>query len=215
MIGNEPHLAATCCRSCAFSRCCHSGVRWPGRRRGSSSARAAFSRKRAANSGLTATRSSTQILDVAGGTADQLGGRRRVGVGQPDGDAVVGPVASTSMPSASVMPRLDGHRPGRVHAAAERRQHADPPVADLVAEPLDHDRAVVGHHAGGPRLVVQVGGEVAGGALVQRRRSERVPGVASRPPPGPARSGRPMPSPFQNGILPGTPGAGEPAPGRG
>ena len=47
MIGNEPYLRATWSRFCAFSRCCQSGVRWPGRRRGISSARAAFSRKRA------------------------------------------------------------------------------------------------------------------------------------------------------------------------
>ena len=39
-IGNEPYLRATCSRVCAFSRCCQSGVRWPGRRRGISSARA-------------------------------------------------------------------------------------------------------------------------------------------------------------------------------
>ena len=45
------YLAATASRSAARWRCCHSGVRRSGRRRGSSRARAAHSRKRAANSG--------------------------------------------------------------------------------------------------------------------------------------------------------------------
>jgi hypothetical protein len=39
-------------------------------------------------------------------------------------------------------PRAEGQRPGGVDAPAERRQHAQPPVADLVAEALDDDRAV-------------------------------------------------------------------------
>ena len=38
---------------------------------------------------------------------------------------------------------------GCVDPGAEQRQHAQPPVADLVAEALDHHRAVVRHHAGG------------------------------------------------------------------
>jgi hypothetical protein len=42
---------------------------------------------------------------------------------------------------------LDGHGPWRVHRRAERREQAHPPVADLVAEALDHDGAVVGHCA--------------------------------------------------------------------
>ena len=62
---------------------------------------------------------------------------------------------------------LQRHRPRRVHLGAERREHAHPPVADLVAEALDDDRAVVGHHAGGLGLLVEVGEEVAGRALVE------------------------------------------------
>ena len=52
MIGNEPKRAATASRSAARLRCCHSGARCPGRRRGSSSARPAASRKRAAKSAV-------------------------------------------------------------------------------------------------------------------------------------------------------------------
>ncbi len=43
----------------------------------------------------------------------------------------------------------------------------DPPVADLVAEALDDDRAVVGHGAGGLGLLVEVLQEVAGGEVVE------------------------------------------------
>ena len=45
--------------------------------------------------------------------------------------------------------------------------HAEPPVADLVAEPLDDDRAVVGRAAGRLLLLVQVSDQVGGGPLVQ------------------------------------------------
>ncbi len=48
-IGNEPNSLATCSSCAARWRCCHSGVRLPGLRRGSSSARAAHSRNREAN----------------------------------------------------------------------------------------------------------------------------------------------------------------------
>jgi hypothetical protein len=53
-----------------------------------------------------------------------------------------------------------------VDARAERRQQAHPPVAQFVAEPLDHDRAVVGD---GRRLglLVDVGDEVLRREVVQ------------------------------------------------
>ena len=48
-IRSAPYFLATSSSDWDFSRCCHSGVRLPGRARGISSARAAFSRKRAPN----------------------------------------------------------------------------------------------------------------------------------------------------------------------
>ncbi len=54
-----------------------------------------------------------------------------------------------------------------MHLGTERREQAHPPVTDLVAEPLDHDRAVVGHGARGLALVVEVLHQVAGGELVE------------------------------------------------
>jgi hypothetical protein len=49
-----------------------------------------------------------------------------------------------------------------MHAAAERRQHADAPVPDLVSEALDDDRAVGRDNAGRALLVAQERDEVGG-----------------------------------------------------
>ena len=83
-----------------------------------------------------------EILDL-GRLEQQIGDRRRrVGVGEVDRDPVVRPDRLRVEPERLAQPAGDRHRPGRVHAAAERREDADAPVADLVAEALDDDRAV-------------------------------------------------------------------------
>ena len=51
--------------------------------------------------------------------------------------------------------------------AAERRQDAQPPVAQLVAEPLDDDPAVRRERPGRPALVVEVGEQVRGRPVVE------------------------------------------------
>ena len=50
---------------------------------------------------------------------------------------------------------------------AVRAVHDEAPVAELVAEPLDDDGAVVGHVAGGRALLVEVGEQVVGGPGVE------------------------------------------------
>ena len=57
--------------------------------------------------------------------------------------------------------------PGGVHAAAVGREDAQPPVADLVAEALDDDRAVARHDARGVLLLAQEGEQVLGGEVVE------------------------------------------------
>ena len=85
-------------------------------------------------------------------------------------------IASDSRPYSSRMRALQREAPGGVHAAAVRGEDAQPPVADLVAEALDHDRAVARHDAGGVLLLAQEREQVLGGqvvevvALLQRRR---------------------------------------------
>ncbi len=54
-----------------------------------------------------------------------------------------------------------------MHLTAEGGVHDDPPVAQLVAEPLDHQGAVVGHVPGGLLLLAQVGDEVVGRPVVE------------------------------------------------
>ena len=57
--------------------------------------------------------------------------------------------------------------PGGVYAPAVGGEHAQPPVADLIAKALEHDGALAGQHARGGLLLLQVGDEVACGALVE------------------------------------------------
>ena len=82
-------------------------------------------------------------------------------------DAVVGPDGVGL--HAEALAHAGGQRepPGGVDAPAVGGEQAQPPVADLVAEALEHDGAIAGQHAGGGELLAQVGDEVAGGALVE------------------------------------------------
>ena len=60
-------------------------------------------------------------------------------------------------PERVAQPRGERHGPRRVHAAAERRQDADAPVADLVAEALDDNGLVGGDSARRAFLLAQEG----------------------------------------------------------
>ena len=91
MIGNSPYFFATSSSDCDFSRCCHSGVRLPGRARGISSARPAFSRKRAPNSALEDSSLTTRSSSSSGSISTSSAPGRLLGVGEVDDDPVVGP----------------------------------------------------------------------------------------------------------------------------
>ena len=67
----------------------------------------------------------------------------------------------TSRPSESRSRARERQRPRRVHARAERREDADAPVADLVAEALDDDGAVRRHGAGRVLLLAEEREQVA------------------------------------------------------
>src|SRR5262249_37288646 len=62
--------------------------------------------------------------------------------------------------------RAERERPGRVHAAAVRREQAEPPVADLVAESLDDDRAVGRQRPRRSLLLAEIRDQVARRELV-------------------------------------------------
>ena len=76
-------------------------------------------------------------------------------------------IASASRSRSARILAGQGQAPGGVDAAAEGREDAEAPVADLVAEALDHDRLVGGDDAGRRLLLAQVGDEVVGGARVE------------------------------------------------
>ncbi len=110
-----------------------------------------------------------QVLELVG-----LGEEQRldavegsIALGQPDGDPVVGPDGLHLEPEPLADPRLERQRPRRVDAAAERAQDAQPPVAELVAEPFDHDPLVRRQRAGRLALVVEIGEQVVRGELVE------------------------------------------------
>ena len=108
-----------------------------------------------------------QVLDLVGLEQDEVGGRRLIGVGKVDDDAVVGPDRVGLELELGADLRREREAPGGVDATAERREHAEPPVADLVAEALDDDRLVGGDDPGRGLLLAQVGDEVLGGELVE------------------------------------------------
>ena len=88
-----------------------------------------------------------QLLDLVRPDQQVRKARRRVRLGQVDGDPVVRPDRLGFEPERVAETRGQRHPPRRMHAAAERSQDADAPVADLVAEALDDDRAVGGDDA--------------------------------------------------------------------
>ena len=108
-----------------------------------------------------------ELLDLLGLEQHLVDRRRRVGVGQVDRDPVVRPDRLRLEAERLAQPRAERQRPRRVHAAAERREDAEPPVADLVAEALDHDRAVGRNRAGRGLLLAQERQQVRGRALVE------------------------------------------------
>ena len=84
---------------------------------------------------------------------EPVGVGRLVGVREAEDEAVVAPEGFDFRTAGGADARADGHGPGNVDAAAEGREDADAPVAELVAAALDDDGAVVGDRAGGCFLV--------------------------------------------------------------
>ena len=109
-----------------------------------------------------------ELLDLVGlEHHDLAGGRLDVGVGDADDDAVVGGHGLAVDAVALAQPGVDRQRPRRVHGGAVGGVHDQPPVAQLVAEPLDQEGAVAGQQPGGLDLLVDVADQVAGGPLVE------------------------------------------------
>ena len=162
-----------------------------------------------------------QLFELVVLEQEQLGARRLgIRLGQPHDDAVVArhrrPVDAEPLADA----RRDRQRPRRVHRRAVGGVQHEPPVAELVAEPLDHQRRVGRHRAGAPasaratkrfRLSTAHWSSPASTQPIVDLPS--LPPAASSPANAPialpSSAGRPRPSPFQNGTRPGCPNAGE------
>src|SRR5439155_5534343 len=78
-----------------------------------------------------------ELLDLVGPEQDVVRRRQRVRIREVERDPVVRPERVHLDPEGFAQPRAERERPRRVHTGAERREDADPPVADLVAEALD------------------------------------------------------------------------------
>ena len=74
-------------------------------------------------------------------------------------------------------PRADDQRPRGVHLRSVRGVQDDPPVAEFVAETLEHQVPVVGHPSGAVRLLAQIREQVVGRPLVEAGVGETGPGA--------------------------------------
>ena len=110
-----------------------------------------------------------QVLDVLRGREQQVLDpvHAPLPFGKTDRDAVVGPDGLDLDAEAVGEPRLDRQRPRGVDSATERCQQRQAPVAELVAEPLDHDPLVGRERAGRFALVLEIREQVLGGAVVE------------------------------------------------
>ncbi len=103
-----------------------------------------------------------------------------VGVRQPQHDAVVRvhDLRVHAVPLAE--PGGQGERPGGVHLGPERRVDHDPPVAQLVAEPLDEDGPVVRDVTARAALLLHVRQDVVRRPGVEAGGEQPEPGVLRR-----------------------------------
>ena len=160
------YFDATASRSAARWRCCHSGVRGPSTRQQQRPRRALA--EAGGEQRRLRQRRHHQLVDVVG-VDDEIGQRQLVGgLGQAQHDAVVGVHRLHRDVVALEQPAFDGHRPRSVHRHTERAEDAHPPVADLVAEALDHDGAIIGHRTRCLRLLLQVEQHVVRGQGIER-----------------------------------------------
>ncbi len=233
-IGNSGYSDATDRSWAERWRCCHSGWRRSGRRRGSRSARAAASRNRDANitdpPSSSRTASSTSSGSRSRSSTPTTGASRRARPSRRSLPRATSPrcpgdaarcrrrrASRRRRPVALAQARGEDERPRRVHLRSVRRVHHDAPVAELVAEALDDDRTVVGDAPGGVALLAQVGQQVVarprvepGGAQAVGRRvgvggRERVRLAHPSAERPTELGGAAGESPFQNGSRRGCP----------
>ena len=75
-----------------------------------------------------------ELHGFSGFDEEPVGIGRLVGVGKAEDEAVVAPEGFDFRSAGGADARADGHGPGNVNAAAKGSEHADAPVAELVAD---------------------------------------------------------------------------------
>ena len=148
-------------------RSCQSGERWSARRRGQKQGAAGGFAKTAGEEGGGTKLAQDQAHGFGGFDEEPVGIGRLVGVGKAEDEAVVAPEGFDFGTAGGTDAGADGHGPWNVNAAAEGREDADAPVAELVADALDDDGAVVGDLAGGGFLIGEELEQVFGGVGVE------------------------------------------------
>ena len=221
MTGKLPYLRATCSSDCAFSRCCQSGVRSPGRRRGISSERARVLAEARAEERGVAHLGDDEILDLA-----------RVDHAAPRSAAARptrGSAARSRRPTRSTAPRHRAPRAGARRSpsptarARVRRTARGCRRASRRSRRGSARRRSCGRTGRRPSRRAARAGTCSrlraarssrwysSRSRVERLRRPSAPTSSRDAAPifWPSSNGRPTPSPFQNGTAPGTPGAGE------
>ena len=148
-------------------RSCQSGERWIGAAARQQQRAAGGFAKAAGEEGRGAELAQDQLHGFGRLDEEPVGIGRLVGVREAEDEAVVAPEGFDFRSAGGTDARADGHGPGNVDAAAKGREHADAPVAQLVADTLDDDGAVVGDLAGGGFLVGEKLEQIFGGAGVE------------------------------------------------
>ena len=224
-IGNDGYLAATDSRSAARWRCCHSGVRWSGRRRGSSNALAAHSLNRDANIEVSGRRPTTRSRTSSGsnirsstGSSSAASGRRITMPSSPH-------IRSTSTPQTSRRRACSATPQGACTCAPNgvSTHTRQSPISSRNRSTTTV--RVVGNGAGGPRPGPQGNsegcqrpsrrGRSAGAAGPQpcRRRPSAAPAPGFRRP-GPARWAGPVRRRARTASCPARRARGSPPPAR-
>ncbi len=121
----------------------------------------------AANSAVAPSWRTTRSWATGGIGQQQSGVGRRVHVGEAEDKTVVGGHGFHVRPACGLDLRGGGHGPGRVNTVTEGSEDADAPVAEIVANALDDDGAVIGNNGRYICLVGEEGEEVFGGLSVE------------------------------------------------
>ena len=159
-IGKLGYCCATASRSAERFRCAQSGVRLAdvvSREEERAGRRLAEARREHRGAAELA---GDRVLDLVGGREEELDGQRLFTAWDAEDHAVVGGDGLDVARARLAELAEHRHRPRRMHAAAERREHADAEVAELVGHTLDDDRLVARDGARRGDLVLDVRDEI-------------------------------------------------------